>query len=122
MFGLTNPRLKVLGRAYPAPMVPGESLTPILRTKNRARSVAWWERLGFTVEWEAQNTGGGAVRLVKGSLSVELSEWKDTPVGMVEIALEHAEEVAAELGKPFFEDNVTEVEDPYGNRVRLVEG
>jgi hypothetical protein len=97
----------------------GESAIPVLKSKKLSRSIAWYERLGFAVSWLSRSPVGEA-RMVRGSMWLGLSEWEGAPTGMVELALTDAEDVGKEFGTGFIDDNVFDLVDPDGNRLRIV--
>ena len=105
-----------------------ESLIPVLRVGNADDAVAWYQRLGFAVQFE-HSRGPGFRRadavLKRGKLCLILSEGdEDIPLDSV-VCLQVAEigaiakEFKVEIRKDFLREQI-DLRDPYGNRIRVV--
>jgi catechol 2,3-dioxygenase-like lactoylglutathione lyase family enzyme len=99
---------------------------PILRVANAAAAVAWYERLGFTKEWEHRFEVGmpAFVSIARGRARLFLSEhlgdaWPDT---LVYLIVDDIDAVVTEFGRPADEPPYgceIELSDPDGNRLRI---
>jgi catechol 2,3-dioxygenase-like lactoylglutathione lyase family enzyme len=99
---------------------------PILRVSNVDRSVAWWQRLGFTEEFRHRFDEGlpSFVGVVRNDCRVYLSEHRGDAPGpaLVYLWVPDVDTVAAAFGVPV--DDMPwardcEIVDPDGNRVRV---
>ncbi|MGH3622938.1 MAG: glyoxalase superfamily protein [Sciscionella sp.] len=110
--------------------VPGycavESVVPVLCVWDTARSVAWYEGLGFRRNWVSRVPPGTAfVSLLCGEhVELYLSEHNGDgwPKATVCLAVDNLEQVAAEYGVDIVGDGTgREVRlcDPDGNRLRV---
>lgn len=99
---------------------------PILPLRSGAQTVRWWERLGFTVEFEHRFAAGLPLYLGlrRGEAQVHLSEHAGDAQGpgLVYLWVLDVDAVATEFGVPV-EDNDwgrdCQLTDPDGNRVRV---
>jgi hypothetical protein len=108
--------------------VAKEALAPILKVGNTAEAAAWYQRLGFSVDFE-HSTGPSWSRsdaiLTRGDLRLILSQGDDevAPDATVCLILSEVETLAREFNvnveKQFLREQI-ELRDPYGNRVRIV--
>jgi hypothetical protein len=108
--------------------VADERLIPILRVENATDAVAWYQRLGFALQFE-HSRGPGFGRtdavLTRGKLRLILSQGDgDVPRDGV-VCLQVAEidgiakEFNAEIRNEFLRKQV-DLRDPSGNRVRVI--
>lgn len=103
------------------------SLVPFMRATDARASAAWWERLGFEIEWEHRFAPELPLFLAlrRGDARVFLSEHAGDapPDGLVYLYVEDADAVADSFGARAeqTEYGLREVEllDPDGNRVRV---
>lgn len=103
-----------------------EQAIPILRVANAADAVTWYERLGFTKEWEHRFAPDcpAFVSIARGRARLFLSEHRgdarpDTLVGLFVADLAP---VVTEFGQPADEQPYgceMELRDPDGNRLRI---
>jgi len=103
-----------------------EVVIPILRVADAAAAVSWYERLGFTREWEHRFEPGmpAFVSIARGRARLFLSEHRgdarpDTLVGLL---VNDIDAVVAEFGRPEEEPPYGcefELRDPDGNRLRI---
>jgi catechol 2,3-dioxygenase-like lactoylglutathione lyase family enzyme len=103
-----------------------EEIIPILRVSNAAEAVAWYQRLGFTQEWEHRFQPGfpAFVSVARGRMRLFLSEHQGDarPDTLVYLRVADVESIAAEFGVPVEqEDWAREIElhDPDRNRLRI---
>jgi catechol 2,3-dioxygenase-like lactoylglutathione lyase family enzyme len=104
-----------------------EAVVPVLRVADAARSVAWYERLGFRKEWEHQFEPGFPtfVSVARGDVRLYLSEHTGDamPNGLVHLYVSDIDAVSAEFGIPVDEEGLAgrecDIEDPDGNRLRI---
>ncbi|MFD4764053.1 glyoxalase superfamily protein [Streptomyces sp. NPDC058439] len=103
-----------------------EEAIPILHVKNAAVAVAWYERLGFTQQWEHRFEPGlpAFVEVARGRVSLFLSEHKGDarPDTLVYLRVRDVDAVADEFGvqakdAPWARE--IELHDPDGNRLRV---
>ena len=99
---------------------------PILRVANAASAVSWYERLGFTKEWEHRFEPGmpAFVSIARGRARLFLSEHQGDarPDTLVYLVVNDIDAVVTEFGRPKEEPPygcVIELRDPDGNRVRI---
>lgn len=91
------------------------------------RGIAWYERLGFEVEWEHQFEPGMPwfVSLARGRVRLYLSEHLGdaTPDTLIHLYVRDVDAIAAEFGVPVDEEGLAgreiELADPDGNRLRV---
>ncbi len=104
-----------------------EEVVPVLYVEDAARAVGWYERLGFTKEWEHQFEPGfpSFVSVARGNLRLYLSEHKGDarPDTLVHLYVKDVDAVSAEFGIPVDEDGLAgrecDLVDPDGNRLRV---
>ncbi len=123
-----------LCRGWPASLsqvcetIPGmdEEVIPILRVANAAEAVTWYERLGFTKEWEHRFEPGmpALVSVARGRSRLFLSEHQGDarPDTLVYLVVGDLDAVIAEFGRPADERPYgcdIELRDPDGNRLRI---
>jgi catechol 2,3-dioxygenase-like lactoylglutathione lyase family enzyme len=103
-----------------------EQVIPILRVANAADAVAWYERLGFTQEWEhrIEPDWPAFVLIARGRARLFLSEHRGDaqPDTLVQLFVSDIDPVVAEFGRPADEPPYgceIELRDPDGNRVRI---
>jgi hypothetical protein len=103
-----------------------EQVIPIPHVANVADTVAWYERLGFTVEWENRIDPGwpAFVSIARGQARVFLSEHRGDarPDTLVWEFVSDIAPVVAEFGRPAHEPPYgceIELRDPDGNRLRI---
>lgn len=104
-----------------------EYLAPIVRVKDARRSVGWYERIGFTTEFEHQFAEGMPlyVGISRGTMRIHLSEHRGDarPGTLIYLYVDDVDALATALGvtqintMPWGRDFV--VEDPDGNRLRI---
>jgi len=108
--------------------IPGmdEEVIPILRLANAAVAVTWYDRLGFTKEWEHRFEPGmpAFVSVARGRLRLFLSEHQGDarPDTLVYLVVGDLDAVIAEFGRPADEPPYgcdIELRDPDGNRLRI---
>jgi len=99
---------------------------PILRVANAASAVSWYERLGFTKEWEHRFEPGmpAFVSIARGRARLFLSEHQGDarPDTLVYLVVNDIDAVVTEFGRPKEEPPYgceIELRDPDGNRVRI---
>ena len=99
---------------------------PILRVANAAEAVAWYERLGFTKEWEHRFEAGmpAFVSIARGRARLFLSEHLGDarPDTLVYLVVDDIGAVVTEFGRPADEPPYGcefELCDPDGNRLRI---
>lgn len=104
-----------------------EEVMPILRVEDADRSVAWYERLGFSKEWEHRFRPDlpAFVSVVRGEVRLFLSEHRGdaAPDALVYLRVEDVEIVAREfetnMEKPPWAQGEVHIKDPDGNRLRI---
>jgi catechol 2,3-dioxygenase-like lactoylglutathione lyase family enzyme len=103
-----------------------ENVVPILRVEDAAASVAWYERLGFTKQWEHRFKPGlpAFVQVARGEVQLFLSEHTGDarPDTLVYLRLRDVGAIASEFGVPVKEApwaHEVELRDPDGNRLRI---
>lgn len=103
-----------------------EQVIPVLRVADAAEAVAWYERLGFTKQWEYRfNPDCPAfVSIARGQARLFLSEHRGDarPDTLVHLVVEDIGPVVAEFGRPTGEPPpgcAIELRDPDGNRLRI---
>lgn len=103
-----------------------EELIPILRVENAAAAVVWYERLGFTKQWEHHFEPGlpAFVEVARGGMRLFLSEHEGDarPDTLVYLRIRDVEAIASEFGAqvkdaPWARE--IELRDPDGNRLRI---
>ncbi|MEV0122106.1 glyoxalase superfamily protein [Streptomyces sp. NPDC050703] len=103
-----------------------EEVIPILRVEDAAAAVAWYERLGFTQQWEHRFEPGlpAFVEVARGEVRLFLSEHEGDarPDTLVYLRIRDVEAVASEFGArvenaPWARE--IELRDPDGNRLRI---
>jgi catechol 2,3-dioxygenase-like lactoylglutathione lyase family enzyme len=104
-----------------------EEVIPVLRVMEAARAVRWYERLGFTKEWEHQFEPGlpWFVSVARANVRLYLSEHEgDAPRGsLIHLYVDDIDAISAEFGTPVDEEGLAgrecDIEDPDGNRLRI---
>jgi hypothetical protein len=108
--------------------MPGvdEQVIPILRVADAAGAVAWYQRLGFSQEWEHRIEPGwpAFVSIARGRARLFLSEHRGDarPGTLVQLFVSDIGPVVAEFGRPAGEPPYgceIELRDPDGNRLRI---
>src|SRR5690242_4373168 len=99
---------------------------PVLRVADAAAAVSWYERLGFTRQWEHRFEPGcpAFVSIARGRARLFLSEHRGDarPGTLVHLTVSDVEAVVAEFGRPVGEppyECELELRDPDGNRLRI---
>jgi catechol 2,3-dioxygenase-like lactoylglutathione lyase family enzyme len=99
---------------------------PILRVKDAATAVKWYERLGFRQRWEHRFGPGmpAFVAVEHGAMRLFLSEHAGDarPDTLVYLAVDDAHEAEREFGVTLEEASwgvEMELRDPDGNRLRI---
>lgn len=107
--------------------VMSEMAVPILRVDNADAAVAWYERLGFTKQWEHRFEPGlpAFVEVARGEVKLFLSEHHGdaSPDTLVYLVVSNLDTIAAEFGvspevMPWGRREVG-LRDCDGNRLRL---
>ena len=87
-----------------------EEVVPVLRVKDAARAVAWYERLGFRKEWEHQFEPNFPwfVSVARGPMRLYLSEHKGdaVPNTLVHLYVNDVDVVSKEFGIPVDEEGL----------------
>ncbi|MEV0276578.1 glyoxalase superfamily protein [Streptomyces sp. NPDC050610] len=103
-----------------------EEVVPILRVENAAAVLGWYERLGFTREWEHRFEPDlpAFVEVARGEVRLFLSEHKGDarPDTLIYLRVRDVDAIAAEFGVPVEEApwaREIELRDPDGNRLRV---
>ena len=104
-----------------------EEVIPVLYVEDAARAVAWYERLGFSKEWEHQFDPGFPlfVSVARGRVRLYLSEHKGDarPNTLIHLNIKDIDAVSAEFRIPVDEEGLAgrecELEDLDGNRLRV---
>jgi catechol 2,3-dioxygenase-like lactoylglutathione lyase family enzyme len=103
-----------------------DEVIPILRVSNVAESVIWYQRLGFTQEWEHRFEPGfpAFVSIARERMRLFLSEHEGDarPDTLLYLRVRDVDGFAAELGQPVEERpwaREVHVRDPDGNRLRI---
>ena len=103
-----------------------EVVIPILRVADAAAAVSWYERLGFTREWEHRFEPGmpAFVSIARGRARLFLSEHQRDarPDTLIYLVVGDIDAVVAEFGRPAGEPPYgceIELRDPDGNRLRV---
>jgi catechol 2,3-dioxygenase-like lactoylglutathione lyase family enzyme len=103
-----------------------EEAIPILHVTDAAAAVAWYERLGFTKEWEHRFEPGfpAFVSVARGQVRLFLSEHKGDarPGTLVYLRVRDVDAIAAEFGVTVEEApwaREIALRDPDGNRLRI---
>ena len=101
-------------------------VVPVLHVADAAAAVAWYERLGFTKEWEHRLKPGGPafVSIARDRARLFLSEHRGDarPDALVHLYVSDADAVVAEFGRPGGEPPYgceLELRDLDGNRLRI---
>jgi catechol 2,3-dioxygenase-like lactoylglutathione lyase family enzyme len=103
-----------------------EEVIPILHVEDAAAAVTWYDRLGFTKQWEHRFEPGlpAFVEVARGQVRLFLSEHKGDarPDTLVYLRVRDVEAIAAKFGThaedaPWARE--IELRDPDGNRVRI---
>ena len=103
-----------------------EEVVPILHVANAATAVAWYERLGFSQQWEYRFDPDcpAFVSIARGQARLFLSEHRGDarPGTLVGLIVRDIDAVLAEFGRPEEEPPYgceLELRDPDGNRLRI---
>ncbi|MCP2169751.1 glyoxalase superfamily protein [Goodfellowiella coeruleoviolacea] len=103
-----------------------EQVIPILRVADAAAAVRWYQRLGFSQQWEHRFEPGlpAFVEVARGQVSLFLSEHTGDarPDTLVYLRVSDVDAIAAEFGvqperAPWGRE--IELRDPDGNRLRI---
>ena len=105
--------------------MPAESLAPILWVGNVSDAIAWYQRLGFRLEWEhsaGPDFSQTVAVLKREAIHLILSNRHEDgrPGSVVIIGVSDVEAIATEFNvesKPWFFGSQVELHDPGGNRV-----
>jgi catechol 2,3-dioxygenase-like lactoylglutathione lyase family enzyme len=104
-----------------------EEVVPVLYVEDAPRAVAWYERLGFSKEWEHQFEPGlpWFVSVARGRARLYLSEHTGDarPNTLIHLYVDDIDAIAEEFGIPVDEEGLAgrecALEDPDGNRLRV---
>ena len=103
-----------------------EEVIPVLRVADATAAVRWYERLGFTKQWEHRFEPDcpAFVSVACGQAQLYLSEHRGDarPDTLVHLAVSDIDAVVAEFGQPASDPPygcTMELRDPDGNRLRL---
>jgi catechol 2,3-dioxygenase-like lactoylglutathione lyase family enzyme len=104
-----------------------EEVVPVLHVEDAARAIAWYERLGFTKEWEHQFEPGFPwfVSVERGGVHIYLSEHKGDarPDTLIHLYVDDIDRVSDTFGIPVDEEGLAgrevHLEDTDGNRLRV---
>ncbi|WP_228973021.1 glyoxalase superfamily protein [Streptomyces sp. DH12] len=103
-----------------------DEVIPILRVADADTAVRWYERLGFTRQWEHRFEPGfpAFVEVARGRARLFLSEHAGDarPDTLVYLRRDDVDTVAADFGLPVAElpwAREVELRDPDGNRLRV---
>ncbi|MFF0885362.1 glyoxalase superfamily protein [Streptomyces sp. NPDC003456] len=103
-----------------------EDVIPVLRVEDAAAAVAWYERLGFSRQWEHRFEPGlpAFVEVSRGEMRLFLSEHLGDarPDTLVCLRVRDVDAVAREFGVPVDDApwaREIELRDPDGNRLRI---
>ncbi|MFJ9078658.1 glyoxalase superfamily protein [Streptomyces sp. NPDC102278] len=103
-----------------------EEVIPILHVEDAAAAVAWYERLGFSRQWEHRFEPGfpAFVEVARGRVRLFLSEHAGDarPDTLVYLRVREVDVIAQEFGVQAQEApwaREIELRDPDGNRVRV---
>jgi len=104
----------------------GEEIIPVLRVKDAAVAVAWYERLGFVKQWEHRSEPHcpAFVEVARGRMRISLSEHKGDgrPKMLLYLRLEDVDKIISEFrtdSEDGFYGCEIELSDPDGNRLRI---
>jgi catechol 2,3-dioxygenase-like lactoylglutathione lyase family enzyme len=103
-----------------------EEVIPVLQVADANASIGWYERLGFTKQWEHRFEPGfpAFVSIARGRARLFLSEHSGDarPDTLLHLVVGDIEAVVAEFGRPAGEQLYGcefELRDPDGNRLRI---
>ena len=103
-----------------------DEVIPILRVSNAADAVAWYQRLGFTREWEHRFEPGfpAFVSIASGRMRLFLSEHRGDarPDTLLYLRVGDVDPIASEFSAPVEQApwaREIELRDPDGNRLRI---
>ena len=104
-----------------------EEVVPVLYVEDAARSVAWYERLGFAKEWEHQFEPGFPwfVSVARGHVRLYLSEHQGDarPDTLIHLYVKDVDAVSEEFQIAVDEEGLAgwecDLVDPDGNRLRV---
>ena len=103
-----------------------EEVIPVLRVSNAAAAAAWYQRLGFSQEWEHRFEPGfpAFVSMARSGVRVFLSEHigDACPDTLIYLRLRDLDAIAAEFGSAVEQmpwGPEVRLRDPDGNRLRV---
>ena len=104
-----------------------EEVVPVLYVEDAPRAVAWYERLGFSKEWEHQFEPGlpWFVSVARGRVRLYLSEHTGDarPNTLIHLYVDDIDAISEEFGVPVDEGGLAgrecHLEDPDKNRLRV---
>ncbi|MGH3178479.1 MAG: glyoxalase superfamily protein [Streptosporangiaceae bacterium] len=103
-----------------------EEIIPVLRVADAAVAVRWYERLGFTKQWEYRFDPDcpAFVSIARGPARLYLSEHQGDarPDTLICLTVRDLDAVVTEFGPPVGQQPyrcTMELRDPYGNRLRI---